>query len=368
MTTWDDAMDSTEELPAVEMVAEEVGGMVPQGTSMLQTRGQYSTAMKVTVPRDLKVVQARLMEEAVLLGEDAYYAWGSGKNHLEGPSQALAHSAARCWGNCAVEPGLIQDLPGEWIITMYFIDHETGFTLGRPFKQSKKSIVYGKHDAERKADIRFAIGTSKSTRNVLLKALPKSLIDRAIRAAKKGVREKVQAYVDANGIYAAYEICLRALEKHGVDEDMILAKLAIESADAIDVDRIMTLRSYMSSLDQGEAGAHTIFGGGNGEKDREPQGPIDPDAIPEAPKNPDAKPSETEAKKVDETDNPETSNGVKTFSASKVASLKRQALKVAGMESDVFLEAVRKHFGHPLAELDAAAETEILRLIERAKR
>lgn len=280
---WNNALDDADVLPTVELaaIAEEANGAIAQGTAMLQTRGAYSTAMKVAVPRDLKLVQARLVQEAELLGEDAYYGWGAGKDQIEGPSQALAHSAARCWGNCAVEPGPVQDLPGEWIVTMYFIDHETGFTLGRPFKQSKKSIVYGKHDAERKADIRFAIGVSKSTRNVLLKALPKSIIDRAIRAAKRGVREKLEKFVASKGVHAAFDICLRELAKKGVDEAMVLKRLDIADAGAIDVERLILLRGDISALQQGEVRAVDLYKGAAKSNDP-PKGQIDPSAIPEA--------------------------------------------------------------------------------------
>src|ERR1700733_12715611 len=141
-----------------------------QGRSIQRVQTGYCTAVAVQKPRSLVVVKKRLDEEAALAGEDFFYGWGAGKDRVEGPSVGLAMAAVRCWGNCAIEALPVQDLGDSWVFTSAFIDLETGFTLTRQFRQSKKWTVHGKMDGERKDDVRFQIGQSKSARNVALNA------------------------------------------------------------------------------------------------------------------------------------------------------------------------------------------------------
>jgi len=119
------------------------------GSAMQQVKTSYTTAVAVQKPRILAEVEQRLLQEADQAGEDFYYGWGAGKDRVEGPSVGLALAAARCYGNCAVEMAPVQDTFDAWIFTASFIDLETGFTLSRQLRQSKRWIVYGKHDEAR---------------------------------------------------------------------------------------------------------------------------------------------------------------------------------------------------------------------------
>lgn len=229
------------------------------GQTMQRMGGGYATAIGVQRPRQIPDVIRRLVEEAALGGTDFFYGWGSGKDHIEGPSKELAQAAARCWGNCAVELAPVQETADAWFFTAYFIDLETGFTLARQFRQSKTSIVYGKFDEERKTDIRFQIGQSKATRNVLLNALPTSLINQAMEKAKAGVREQITKYIKANGIVSAIEAIIKALKKHGVTEAQILQKFDYANIEALNVDDIVILRGDLHAIDSGQEWASNLF-------------------------------------------------------------------------------------------------------------
>jgi hypothetical protein len=230
-----------------------------QGRALQQTRTQYATAVSVQKPRKLPDVQRRVLEEAQLAGEDFYYGWTAGGERIEGPSVDLALSAARCWGNCAVEPMPVQDAGDSWIFTAAFVDLETGFTLSRQFRQSKNSKVHGKLDEERKADIRFQIGQSKAIRNVVLNALPPSLINRAMAAAKEGVRQKIEAYVADKGLPAAVDYVVRALAKCGVTEAAILEKFGAAKRSAIDIDHLVILRGDLTALENGRERVEALY-------------------------------------------------------------------------------------------------------------
>lgn len=227
--------------------------------TMQRMGGGYATAIGVQRPREIPDVQRRLLQEAALGGTDFFYGWGAGKDHIEGPTIDLAQAAGRCWGNCAVELAPVQETTDAWFFTAYFIDLETGFTLARQFRQSKTSIVYGKHDAERKTDIRFQIGQSKATRNVILNALPTSLINQAMEKAKAGVREQIEQYVKKNGIVSAIEAITKALKKHGVTEAQILQKLDYASLEAITLDDIVIMRGDLHAIDSGQEWASNLY-------------------------------------------------------------------------------------------------------------
>lgn len=210
--------------------------------------------------RDLADVRKRLLAEADMAGESFYYGWGAGKDKIEGPSVKVAMSAARCWGNCSVEALPLQETSDSWIFTTRFVDFETGYCLERQFRQSKRWTVYGKHDAERKDDMRFQIGQSKSARNLVCNALPEWLISEAVERAKLAVRAKVEEYVKANGVVKAAEIIVKALVKAGVPEDRVLAKIGVAKTDGLTVDDIVILRGCLSAIQNGSDSAESIFG------------------------------------------------------------------------------------------------------------
>ena len=209
--------------------------------------------------RNLQDVRRRIMEEARMMGEAAYYGWGAGKEKIEGPSVKLAMAAVRCWGNCSVEAMPLQETRDAYVFTSRFIDLETGFTLERQFRQSKNWTVYGKHDPERKADIRFQIGQSKAARNLVLNALPEWMIDEAMAEAKSGCREKIEAYIAKSGIVAAVDAIIRSLAKEGVTEPLVLSKCGVAKREGLKVDDIVMLRGCLKAIQDGTERASTIF-------------------------------------------------------------------------------------------------------------
>ena len=230
-----------------------------KGGALQQVRSSYATAIAVQQPRILHDVERRLLEEARLSGEDFYYGWGSGKDAIEGASVKLAMAAARCYGNCAIEALPVQDMPDSWIFTAAFVDLETGFTLTRQFRQSKQWVVYGRHDPERKDDIRFQIGQSKAARNVILNAVPEVLIRHAMDEAKAGVRVGIEKYVKENSMPKAVDLVLSGLAKVGVSEKLVLEKVGKAKREAVTVDDLVILRGDLAAIQKGQERADMLF-------------------------------------------------------------------------------------------------------------
>jgi hypothetical protein len=237
----------------------DTGQTLARGQALQQVRSSFVTAVAVQKPRDIEAVKRRLLQEARLLGEDAYFGWGSGKNAVEGPSINLAVAAARCWGNCATDLGAVQDLPDCWIFTAYFIDLETGYTRTRQFRQSKEWQIQGKFDEDRKADMRFEIGQSKAERNVVVKALPAWLINAAMEAAKEGVRQELENLSKQHGLPKVTDRLLTALAKCGVREEAVLARFAVAGRQGLTLEHLVILRGDLKAIQGGQERAETLF-------------------------------------------------------------------------------------------------------------
>lgn len=244
-------MSSQEVVQAGPPAHAKVTNEIVAGRTIQQVKTAYTAAVNVQKRRDCKEVVEKLLQEADQAGEDFFYAWGKGKNSIEGPSVNLALAAARCWGNCAVEIQPVRDDAHAWYFTAVFVDLETGFTLARTFRQSKQSVVSGNLDPERKDDIRFQIGQSKAIRNVILNALPEWLLRQAREQAKTGVRQRIQRYIATHGIARATDYVLRALSRLGVREDAVLAKFGVPDRKAISIDHLVAIKGDINALEKG---------------------------------------------------------------------------------------------------------------------
>ena len=217
-------------------------GLVPSvGQAMQQVRTNYTTALSIQKPRELKVVERLLCEEATLGAEDFYYGWGRGKNRVEGPSIVFALSIARLYGNCAIDNKDVQETASAWIFTATFVDLETGFTLSRAWEQPKNWTVYGDMDAHRKRTIRFQQGQSKAIRNVVLNCMPIGLIAAGMAAAKGKVAEKIINKVEKEGLDVVVTRALALLAQYDIDEDRVLAKFGWGSRQALDTDDLVLI-------------------------------------------------------------------------------------------------------------------------------
>lgn len=245
----------------------------------IKTGNQFTTAMVVQQPRSLKVVNDRLEKEAHLAGEEFFYSWevgnknnDSGSDKVEGPSVKLAMAALRCYGNCVLDTDPIQEMSDAWIFTAAFVDLETGCTIKRQFRMDKSFPVYGKMDQYRKADVRFQIGTSKATRNVILASLPAGLIKNAMAAAHDAVREKLVVFIrkankaagkhqdDQFGVTEAAKSIIAMLnKKYGVTEAVVCAKYGVPKIDGLGLDEIIVMRADYVAINSGQASVEELF-------------------------------------------------------------------------------------------------------------
>ena len=219
----------------------------------------YTTAVAVQRPRQLPVIEQRAMQEAAMIGADGYYGWGKGKNRVEGPTVGLAMAMARCWGNCALDLGEVQDLPDSWIFSATFVDLETGFTLTRQFRQSKTWTVFGDFGEDRKMDIRFQIGQSKAVRNVVLNAVPSWLINRALDKCKGGVREALEKYISKVGMPETQKGAMSKLAAVGATPDRVLFAMGRKAVAALTIEDLVILKGDLVAIESGADTLDAVF-------------------------------------------------------------------------------------------------------------
>jgi hypothetical protein len=193
------------------------------GAPLMHQRTQYATAMQVVRPRDLNALTNRILEEAQLSGDDFYFSWTvrtkDGEKIVEGPTIDAAMIMSRNFGNCVAESSVAEEGPVHWLLDAVFVDLETGYTLRRQFRQRKGEAHQKKGgDPDRLLDMAFQIGQSKAQRNVILKAMPAWLVNKAMDTAKTAAeanyKERLpEAIENAKAGYAALGVTLAELEK-----------------------------------------------------------------------------------------------------------------------------------------------------------
>jgi hypothetical protein len=215
--------------------------------------------MQVLKPRDLKKVEESVIRQAALMGEKAMYGWGAGKGRVEGLSIRMAMIMFNAYGNMTVVAEPVQETAEAWIFTHYIVDLETGASAPRQWRESKRSKVDGNLDTERKDQIRFNRGQSKNIRNVVLNKMPYWLTQRVLEEAKKGVKKKLQDFIDSKGIAAAQTYAVEQLKRVGVSEEAILHKMGKAEVKGLDLDDLMALSADLNAIQSGEEHASTLF-------------------------------------------------------------------------------------------------------------
>jgi hypothetical protein len=161
--------------------------------------GTTVTAKKVEVERDEAKILRRIATRAAAAGDDWYYRFPvkekrGGIKYIEGPSVKCAYAVASLFGNCEIDARVI-DGGATWLIYARFADHETGFSLIRPFQGDKFASRLGGEDEARRRDAAFGIAVSKAERNVITNALD-AFCWYGFEEAKKNLVERVGKHIE----------------------------------------------------------------------------------------------------------------------------------------------------------------------------
>lgn len=244
--------------------------ILKQGKNIVQTKVPYQTAIVVQKPRSLDAIVNKVMKECEYAGQSFYYSWEiqgkRGKARVEGGSIGLAAALVREWGNCAC-PVVLEESEDSWVMTATFIDMETGANIQRIYRYRKDRVIPGRYEASRSEDMAFQAAQSRAIRNVVLMAMPRWLVEKAIDKAKECEIKKI----DYEGIAAATDKAVRFLAGYGVTEQQIMDKVGKPKSEWVS-DDIANLRGVAQALKDGQIRPEEVF---SVKKGIEPGGPAE---------------------------------------------------------------------------------------------
>jgi hypothetical protein len=245
--------DADDKIAAAFGMPTEGGDLATQGPRSGAIIERVVTAQAVAVPRDDAKILQKIKALATAAGEDWFYRFpvrdhGSTK-HIEGPTIKAANNVARLYGNCEIDTRVLDNGNG-WIIYARFIDWETGFSMVRPFEQSKSQQTIKTPDQARQQSNALQIGVSKAIRNVICNAL-EQFTTFAFEEARKNLVEKV-----GNKLPEYRERVLAALKDMKVEQKRVEASLGRPAKDwlADDVAKVIaeiqSVKDGMATVDE----------------------------------------------------------------------------------------------------------------------
>ena len=229
------------------------------GKALQQVRTQYVTAVSVQKPRDMGKIQEAVLKEADMAGASFMYGWNvkdkrSGKTvRIEGPSIDMAMSLVRNYGNCVLDTSFAET-ETHFVFDSFLIDLESGTTIKRQFRQRRSQSLSGKMDKDRQEDIVFQIGQSKAGRNVVTRAMPGWLIEKAIEASKDGELKRI----DPKQLPKYRQLAVKFFSSHDVEAKLIEDALG-KPMDKWMAEDIVELKGMMTALKEGRATTEELF-------------------------------------------------------------------------------------------------------------
>lgn len=254
-------MSKEQNLQALSGAATLAQQQLDAGRSVAQIQTPVVTAVRVAVPRDRKQTLARIQEEVVADPKECLYSWSvknkdGSRSIIEGPTIKLANTLVREYGNCTAYPQMIDETPTHWIFVGTFVDFETGYSTQREFRQRKPREGKGKFNLDRTIDIEFQIGQSKAMRNIVVNAIPASILKAAIKTAKDG--EKAEIDQDKANIATKRIEVVKYFSKLGVEKEQ-LEKRAQKPVDQWDAEQILDFRHLIMAIRGGETAIDVEF-------------------------------------------------------------------------------------------------------------
>lgn len=280
----------------IEQVAQAAGmipnnGALAQGMQLLQIRTQNQMLLAVQRPRDMRRFEAELLRQAAEAGDDFYYSIPY-KTHakdcrtpwsctcpakpVEGPGVGLAREAARLFGNCSVYTELEEETSDHWLVRSTFVDFETNFSRSESKRVGRLVKRGGQWRAptERESDVIYQIGASKVERDVILRALPRHIIERGFERAKAAAlaseRPLPEQLDRLARRFSEVGVTLGMLERY-VGTQFTPAGLAAAGVDARET--CAHLRGVLTAIKGGESTAEELFGSGRAAVVEVPVGP-----------------------------------------------------------------------------------------------
>lgn len=239
--------------------------LVRRGETVIRVENETMQAVAIARPRDVKVVLKAALEELEIAPEFAEKAFYSlpfrdegDSVQVEGISFPGSAALARLWGNCVVDARAIAEDEDGVDFSGVFIDLETNFRIGRPYRASRWRKT--RKGTYRLDDRGFAqecgIAISKAERNATLAGMPPWLrvayFNRAREIAGGGKLDKPAPEKKVEAAVAYFR------EKHGVALDRIEAKVGKPRKEWTGLD-LANLRGIINEINDHQTTVEAAF-------------------------------------------------------------------------------------------------------------
>ena len=205
-------------------------------------------ALTVQKPRDLDKVRQRVVNEATLAGDLAFYNWSQAGKNIMGLSGLFAVDMMRAFGNCVLVPEAPYRDDDAWMFVLHFVDTETGASIPHIERwvpePAPGKFAQDQAKSDRWYRMQFQKGLTIAKRNCILKGgLPHWLQVLALQAAQRASDDNITG----EGIQASYEKARRAFAVFGVTPERIKARIGLEDT-LVGTKEIQFLRTVHTEL------------------------------------------------------------------------------------------------------------------------
>lgn len=211
-------------------------------------------------PRSIKRFIDEATDMATLNEEIAagcIYALPRDGKTIEGPSARLAEIAASAWGNCRAGARVIGE--DKDFVTAQGVFHDLEKNVAIAFEVKRR--ITDRNGRRFKPDMIAVTGNAAASialRNAVFKGIPKSFWNEVYNSARKVVVGDTKTLANRRAEAIVY------LQKFGVTEAQVLAKLGRAGAQDITGDDLVTLRGLVTALKEGDTTVEETFGEGAG--------------------------------------------------------------------------------------------------------
>ena len=291
------------------------GDLISQGEQLLQIRTKNQLLIAVQRPRNLQVFEKKLLSIAAEAGEDFFYSipykehvYGCSRRGcqcpqtlVEGPGVGLARSAASLFGNCSVDTRIEQETSDAFLVRSDWVDFESNYTRSETKRVSKLLPKRGggtRLANGKELDLVYQQGASKVERDVIVRSLPKHIIERAFEIAKAAaLQEKAQVAQQVARLlrrFGEISVTLAQIEAY-IGCPFNEKGMTEAGKDARDV--CAHLRGVLTAVKGGDATVEEVFGQKGQEQAQAPAsqapGAIKPEDL--APSREEPRPSQSSA-------------------------------------------------------------------------
>lgn len=246
-------MERQEEPIKAEVLSPSTDVALAVGLTKAEVDQQIATAHQF--PRSIKKAMGNIISMATLdeeTAEECMYSLPRDGKTIEGPSSRFAELVAQSWGNCRVAARVVREERDYIVAQAVYHDLETNTAISTEVQRR----IIGRGGRRYSPDMIVTTGNaacSIARRNIILAGVPRAAWRKAYDSARQVIMGDVETLANRRAN------ALKAFLRYGIAADQIYAALRVAGEEEITLDHLVTLRSMLATLKNGEATPEEMF-------------------------------------------------------------------------------------------------------------